>query len=120
VRKVDEVDRALRSAPKRPDWVREVHPEVCFWAWRGGEPMPVAKKRAAGRAARRELVDAHFGAGASAEVRRQHRRADVAADDVLDAFAALWTAERIVRGEAATLPAHPPLDAHGLPMEIVY
>jgi predicted RNase H-like nuclease len=120
VRKVDDVDRALRSAPKPSDWVREVHPEVCFWAWRGGEPMPAAKKRAAGRAARRALVAQYFGDDAFENVRARHRRTDVADDDVLDALAALWTAERVVRGEASTLPERPPLDAHGLPMEIVY
>jgi predicted RNase H-like nuclease len=120
VRKVDEVDRALRRPPARPGWVREVHPEVCFWAWRGGDPMREAKKRAAGREARRDLVEGYFGAEAFPEVRRRHRRADVADDDILDAFAALWTAERIVLEGAATLPEHPPIDRHGLPMEIVY
>jgi hypothetical protein len=30
-----------------------------------------------------------------------------------------WTAERIERGEAATIPASPPLDADGLRMEML-
>jgi predicted RNase H-like nuclease len=81
--------------------------------------MPHAKKHPLGRAARLALVDGCFG-DAYLEVRRRYRKADVADDDILDAFAALWTAERIVRSEAATLPEHPPRDAHGLPMEIVY
>jgi predicted RNase H-like nuclease len=118
VPKIAEVDRALRGSPARRSRVREVHPEVCFRAWRG-EPMPHAKKHPLGRAARRALVDGCFGADAFLEVRGRHRKADVADDDILDAFAALWTAERIARGEAATLPEHPPRDAHGLPMEIV-
>ena len=45
---------------------------------------------------------------------------DVAVDDVLDAFAALWTAGRIARGEASTLPISPLRDSQDLPMEIVY
>jgi len=40
-------------------------------------------------------------------------------DDIVDAFAALWTAERIHRGEAMSIPPIPPLDSHGLRMEMV-
>ena len=40
-------------------------------------------------------------------------------DDLLDAFAALWTAERILRGEAITVPKVPPEDRYGLRMEMV-
>ena len=41
------------------------------------------------------------------------------ADDILDALVALWTAERIARGSAISIPAQPPLDAYGLRMEMV-
>jgi predicted RNase H-like nuclease len=44
----------------------------------------------------------------------------VAHDDILDGLVALWTAERIVRGEARTLPEDPPVDRYGLRMEMVY
>jgi predicted RNase H-like nuclease len=40
-------------------------------------------------------------------------------DDLLDAFAACWSAERVLAGRARTLPAMPPMDEHGLRMEIV-
>ena len=41
-------------------------------------------------------------------------------DDILDAFAALWTAEHVVRGTAETLPhAEPPVDGAGLPMRML-
>ena len=40
-------------------------------------------------------------------------------DDILDAFAALWTAERIALGISQTIPAVPPKDSFGLRMEIV-
>ena len=36
-----------------------------------------------------------------------------------DAFAALWTAERVVNGNAVILPPRPPHDGRGLPMRIV-
>ena len=41
-------------------------------------------------------------------------------DDIQDAIAALWTAHRLARGEAKSLPEHPPTDSTGLPMRIVY
>ncbi len=40
-------------------------------------------------------------------------------DDMLDAFAALWSARRWIVGTAETLPPEPPKDACGLPMQIV-
>jgi predicted RNase H-like nuclease len=116
--KVREVDELLRADPSLRARVREVHPELCFLAW-SGRPMRHSKKRAAGRAERRELVDGYFGRDAFAETRRPFRRSDVADDDLLDAFAALWTAERILSGDARVLPERPPLDACGLAMEIV-
>ncbi len=41
------------------------------------------------------------------------------ADDIVDALVGLWTAERILRGEAVTLPANPPCDELGIRMEMV-
>src|SRR5262245_48170184 len=117
--KIREVDRALRRVPSRTRWVHEAHPELCFATW-GGHPLCHAKKRAAGRRERLALVARELGAGAFAALRARHPRGDVADDDLLDACAALWTAERILRGEAGRLPAAPPRDAHGLRMEIVY
>ena len=119
VPKVAEVDRALRRNPGRDGWIREVHPEVSFATW-NGSPMRHRKKGIEGRTERMELVASYFGSPAFAGVRARHRAGDVAAADILDAFAALWTAERIARGEAATLPAEPPTDRFGLRMEIVY
>jgi len=119
VPKIREVDDALRRVPGRSAWVREVHPEVCFWAWNGA-PMKHAKKKAPGRDERLALVCRHFGTRAFSEVRDRFERCDVADDDIVDAFAALWTAERILRGEAVQMPSAPPLDPEGLRMEIVY
>jgi predicted RNase H-like nuclease len=48
-----------------------------------------------------------------------HATGGVARDDILDAMAACWTAERIVSGEALCLPDDPPRDARGLRMEIL-
>ena len=40
-------------------------------------------------------------------------------DDLLDAFSALWTAERVFNNQAMALPSDPPLDSCGLRMEMV-
>ena len=118
--KVKEVDEALREDAELQAWVREVHPEMCFWALNGREPMAHGKKKPEGRRERLELVETHFGAGIVEPLRALFTAKDVADDDILDAFAALWTAERVLSGEAETLPASPPVDGAGLRMEMVY
>jgi predicted RNase H-like nuclease len=90
--------------------VYEVHPEVTFCAWAGEELPP--KKTREGAEARRALVKAHFGE-IPPLARGMHE------NDLLDALAALWTAERIAQGNARELgDAH--LDVTGLPMRIAY
>ena len=116
--RIREVDAALRAAPALRERVREAHPELCFAEWNGGRPMAHAKRTAAGLAERRRLVDAAFDGGFDA-VRGRFPRALVADDDILDAFATLWTAGRVAAGVAHTVPAVPPRDAAGLPMQMV-
>jgi predicted RNase H-like nuclease len=119
-RKIHEVDRLLVTSGEARARIREVHPEVCFWAWNGGEAMRAAKKTPAGRRQRRQLAEKWLGVGAWARARKSFLARDVADDDLLDAIAALWTATRIAEGRARTLPEKPPVDATGLRMEIVY
>jgi len=86
--KILEVDAFLRTDPSRNIWVREVHPEVCFWAWNGEKPMAHAKRSPAGRAEREALVNPVYGlfytAAQSSLPRGKYNN-----DDLLDAFAAL-------------------------------
>jgi predicted RNase H-like nuclease len=117
--RIREIDAALRAEPGLRGIVREVHPELSFWAWNGARPMEHSKKTRAGRAERAELVETHFGP-VFAEIRASLAGRDASDDDILDALAALWTAERIASGDAETLPPDPPRDAAGLRMEIVY
>ncbi len=118
--RIREVDEVLRAQPELRGRVREVHPEVSFRALNGGEAIKASKKTEQGRRTRRRLLAAHFGSPAFDDVRAAFRSSVVADDDVLDALAVLWTAERIHRGEAVTLPVDPPRDVEGLAMEIVY
>jgi predicted RNase H-like nuclease len=117
--KIREVDAVLRSDTDLRSRLREFHPELSFREW-SGAPMPHAKKSGPGRIARQELVARHFGADAFAQTRDRHPRSAVADDDILDAFAGVWTAERVATGAADRLPPLPPVDSAGLPMEMVY
>ena len=119
--KVREVDRLLRENDAARKSVREVHPEVCFWAFAGERPMSSNKKRAAGREERLALLarvdrrtDAIVQSAKNAFLRRE-----VAVDDILDALVATYTAEG---GDSPlrSIPAVPEADSCGLPIEMVY
>ena len=116
--KIREVDMFLRSDPTFQQWVREVHPEVCFWAWNGNKAMANRKKSSAGKAEREALVKPLYGIAYTA-AQASLPRGQYANDDLLDAFAALWSAERVVADKAVVLPAIPPIDSCGLRMEMV-
>ena len=117
--KIREVDLALASNPAARAALREVHPEVSFWAWSGGRTL-AAKKTREGQRERLALAEHWLGAGILTRARGAWRKSDVADDDILDAIALLWSSHRIAAGTAETLPPDPPRDAAGLPMQIVY
>jgi predicted RNase H-like nuclease len=118
LRKICEVDRMLSGDPRLQDRVREVHPEVCFAVWNNGMPMLHRKSRGPGRVEREALIDSVW-PGERERLRRVLRGHRYKADDLNDAFAALWTARRIRNNEAAVLPVVPRKDTHGLRMEMV-
>ena len=85
--------------------LHEVHPEVTFRAMNDGRPLQYRKKSAGGALERIELLRRHgieleLGTAASAPL-----------DDVVDAAAAAWSAQRIATGAAKTLPDPPELVA---------
>ena len=116
--KIREVDAFLRDTPRYQEFVREIHPEVCFYFLAGGRPMRVRKDRADGRAERAEQLRRHFGSAVDSAL-GDRRSLGCQPDDILDAFAALWTARRVRAGTAVTIPASPPHDSLGLRMEMV-
>ena len=117
--KICEVDALLQKDDGIARRVYEVHPEVTFAAWNGA-PINDPKKSGAGFARRSHLITAHFGEEAFESVRGRYSRRRAADDDILDAFAALWTAERIAAGRSESLPPAAVIDEAGLPMRIVY
>ena len=110
--KIREVDGLVD--PDLQEAIVEVHPEVSFAALHG-QPLNAPKQAAEGRSRRRILLEKEF-----PDIRRhigtRLRGADP--DDVLDAYAVLWSARRFFRGEDRVL-GDGARDARGLRMEIV-
>jgi predicted RNase H-like nuclease len=121
VPKVREVDELLRRCERARGMVREVHPELCFWAFAGGRPMVNRKKSRAGFEERMEVLESVLPRAReiAESALTQYKRREVARDDIADALVALATALSAPRA-LQTLPANPPRDARGLPMEMVF
>ena len=121
VPKCREVDALLRADAAARRLVREIHPEVCFWALAGRRPMMHSKKTKEGWKERIAVLN-RLRPAAEQEIEElsdRFKRRDVARDDAVDAMAAALTASA---DDAAlrTLPATPQTDSVGLPMEMVY
>ena len=118
--RIRDVDIELQKNSQLRDNVYEVHPEISFRAINDGESIVAAKRNPKGESIRRSLVENHFGTGAFDEIRKNHYLKNVANHDINDAFAVLWTAERIYRIEAAVIPAEVEFDSAGSRMGIWY
>lgn len=114
--RIAEVDAALREDARLRASTYEVHPEVSFTAWFEDEVL-YAKKTEEGKELRMKLVESFFGRYAYTFAREFLPKA-VQDDDILDAFAATWTAWRIAANIAESLPSLPPRDSKGLEMAI--
>ena len=111
--KVRSVDQVM--IPALQTRVVEAHPEMSFAAMERAGALALSKRTAAGRAERLRRLGGFF-----PDVHEHLRRLPGAQlDDVIDAFACLWTARRVLRGEAVRIPPAPELDARGLRAEIV-
>lgn len=113
--KVREVDEQM--TPELQKRIFEVHPELSFREMKG-RSMSHNKKGSQGRLDRIQALEERLpGFSRSCLVDRPEV---VGVDDHLDAFAAAWTALRIVVCEAVRFPSDPPRDQKGLRMEIWY
>ena len=119
--KIIEVDRLLLSDRGQAYGIREVHPEVCFWALADRKPMKYRKTIFEGRQERLQVLQ-QFEPGIQAlldDALSKTLRRQVQADDVLDASVAFVTAEAS-RGQLAALAGEPSHDSVGLPIEMLY
>ena len=117
--KIRDADQLLRGSDKARSIVREVHPELCFWALNGRHPMSCNKRQRTGHDQRLALL-ARCWPGAEAardEICRLFLRKQVGRDDIADAMVAAVTG----RAKALkTLPAQPTRDAERLPMQMAW
>lgn len=114
VAKIRDVDSVI--TPDLQGRIIEAHPELSFAAMAGGMPMQFSKKAKPGRLERERALLAGLRGAAAALDTPPPRGASH--DDLLDALAVLWTADRHAAGQAQRLPEAPARDQRGLSMEI--
>jgi len=119
--KIKEVDELLSADMTARSRIREIHPEICFWALNGKESMTFSKKDERGIQERKEvLISVYPYCGDIFNyAEREYLRKEVARDDILDALVAAVTASKEKQG-LSTIPENPVFDSKGLPMEMVY
>jgi predicted RNase H-like nuclease len=116
VPKIADADRHM--TPSLQGRVLEVHPELCFLELNRGVPVLSRKKDLPGRDERLRLLREQGGFAEVRELLSRSRPSGVGDDDLLDAYAACWTAGRVAREEAVRLPPKPTADNRGLRMEM--
>ena len=119
--KIREIDDLMRSYKKARHLIREIHPEICFWALNERNAMKFKKSKQAGIEERLAVVE-RIRPSARQEfnkILKCFRRKDVGRDDILDAMVASVTASADASA-LCNLPAQLMRDEYGLPMEMVY
>ena len=106
--KVAELDRLISESNRHS--IIEVHPECAFKTMNGDKNL-LSKRTLEGRLARRRLLDDHFDIPTAAPL-------GAAIDDMLDAYAVLWSVRRFRRGEHRTFGGGQ-RDTRGIEMRIV-
>jgi predicted RNase H-like nuclease len=121
--KIAEVDELRRGPSPNATRVFEVHPELTFMQLRidqGSPPGGVMepKGKPGGQGARKALLATAFGPDLVAAL-AAHIAGKARLDDIVDAFASLWSARRIADGTACKVPDQDEIDVLGLPMAIL-
>jgi predicted RNase H-like nuclease len=109
-KKIFEVEKHAKDDPR----IIEVHPEVSFREM-AGKPLASSKKTWDGLIQRLALLRKE---GIDLENLLPRSGTPAAPDDVVDAAAAAWTASRVVRGEAFSIPESPSEHWEGRPIAI--
>ena len=119
--KIREVDQLLSVDESTRSRIKEIHPEVCFWALNNCQPMRYSKKKVEGFEERRKVLRSFY--PYTDDVvnysLQKYRRKEVTRDDIVDALVAAVTASKEQLG-LLTIPEVPEFDSKVLPMEMVY
>jgi predicted RNase H-like nuclease len=118
--KIREVHDYMRANPGAGHFLYEVHPRLSFLELRGGlvEQQPGDRKPRF-RDQLSFLCDI-FPSDALYQALTAFRHAEASRNDILDAFAMLWSAKRIATSRAERLPSMPVYDARGFDMAVWY
>jgi len=118
--KIREVDILLSNDESARSRVREIHPEICFWAL-AGHPMKHSKKTQKGFSERMQVLESVYPHTNDIidHALSTYRRNKVARDDILDALSAAVTAMVGVQ-KLISIPEALEFDSQGLRMEMVY
>lgn len=118
--KILEVDILLSNAESARSRVREIHPEICFWAL-AGHPMKHPKRTKEGFLERKRVLQSVYphaddiiSHASSTQTSKGVKR-----DDILDALSAAVTAMGGLK-RLVSIPEAPEFDSRGLRMEMVY
>lgn len=106
------------AAEMQPYWQRtiyEVHPELCFINLNREKKLKYARGHPKGLEERLRLLDGRLPGIRRVFMAERIPRATLG--HVLDAYAALWTARRVVARAAIRMPEEPDWDDEGLRME---
>ena len=114
--KIRQVDDLM--TPALQCQVREIHPEISFWALNNQKAIQQNKKTVPGQSQRHKLLRGIF--PDMDDILSKSAASGYAMDDAFDALVATWTAGQTVLGKAKTLPENPELDSKDLRMEILY
>ena len=119
--KIREVDAFLRAERSRNTRLREVHPELLFWALNHRKPMCHRKATTLGRKERLEVLSRHAPSSFKffESEKGKLRVLGAEAHDLLDALAAV-VAMQASGGELRALPDSREIDSHGLQMQMLY
>jgi predicted RNase H-like nuclease len=112
----DKIRQAGELRDGQPGRLFEVHPELAFAELNGGRPIAASKKTWNGQMTRRALL-AKAGLHLPDDLGPTGM---VAVDDILDAAAVAWSADRIAAGQAVCLPSPPQPGPDGQPIAIWY
>lgn len=117
--RIREIDALMRAEPGWRSRIFETHPELAFRTMRGAPLLHPKKIKGAvnppGMAERRALL---LEARLPAAIVNARPPRGAAADDALDALAALVVARHIAAGRGRPFPDPPGRDSHGLPIAI--
>ena len=119
--KIRQADELLRGDARARKVVREIHPELCFWAFNDERPMRFNKTRVEGGLERLELLRTFQPDIDVLLMKSINSLKGAGGDDIIDAFAAALTAKLCsTSGRWSTIPKEPERDDFGLPIEMVY